>query len=131
MSVIRPPGTGRADKNHTKSEAYDEANLNALLGTLGPSQEDKPFIPLGEAVGGTVGGVRLDDSMGKVVSGGAFPAIQLQRVAPRCHCQVIYVTYGDQVEAEIARASSPGNSVSVAPSSFPYSLILPYVCAGV
>lgn len=113
VSVIRPPGTGKADQNRTKSEADEEANLNALLGTLGPFKKDKTSISLGEAVGGTVGVVRLDDSLERdsersmpdVVS-----TIQLQRVAPRCHCQVIYVTYGDQVEAEISRASSPGNS---------------------
>ena len=114
MSVIRPPGTGRADQNHTKSEAYEEANLNALLGTLGPSDPlgDRPSTPLGEAVGGTVDGVRLDDSTETAATSGVDCTIQLQRVAPRCHCQVIYVTYGDQVEAEITRASSPGNSVS-------------------
>ena len=93
--------------------------MNALLGTLGPSGGGaRPATPLGEAMGGTVGSICLDDSYegGEDEEGAAEsakrPTIQLQRVAPRCHCQVIYVTYGDQVEAEITRSASPG-SVSV------------------
>lgn len=114
LSVILPPGKsvsgieGRADKS---GSGDGEANLNALLGTLGPSKGKRPSTPLGEAMGGTVGSVRLDDVGADKKNGGSVkqPTIQLQRVAPRCHCQVIYVTYGDQVEAEISRSASPGN----------------------
>lgn len=89
------------DKRHTDGEA----NLNALLGTLGPSSGNRPATPLGEAIGGTVGSVRMDNSDEDEIEDSVVqpPTIQLQRVATRCHCQVIYVTYGDQVEAEITK----------------------------
>lgn len=114
LSVIRPPGATAFEgmDSSDKRQIDGEANLNALLGTLGPSGS-RPATPLGEAIGGTVGSIRLDDScegnVDKTADSGEQPTIQLQRVAPRCHCQVIYVTYGDQVEAEITRSSSPGN----------------------
>lgn len=114
VSVIRPPAIFLDEKSQTD----EEANLNALLGTLGPSEGGRPPTPMGEAMGGTVSGVRLDEynreeTQGDSSNNDNFELIQLQRVAPRCHCQVIYVVYGDQVEAEIARSSSPGNNVSV------------------
>ena len=118
---IRPPGVpidDRSEKRHLDSEA----NLNALLGTLGPSKGTRPATPMGEAMGGTVSSVRLPDVSegggGEGERGGegegegerSKHTVQLQRVAPRCHCQVIYVTYGDQVEAEISRTASPGGA---------------------
>jgi len=131
-SVISRPRIVKGEQNYNKKEADREANLNALLGTLGPEEEKKKsFVPFGEAVGGTVGAVRMSDldeeeagrgvvsddpasvTSGGGLDGSAHPTIQLQRVAPRCHCQVIYVTYGDQVEAEINRAASPTHSASV------------------
>ncbi len=108
---------GKADQNNSKFEADKEANLNALLGTLGPADEKKSnFVPFTEAVGGTVSGIRmndLDEETERGVADVAGHSIQLQRVAPRCHCQVIYVTYGDQMEAEINRAASPAHSAAV------------------
>ena len=115
LSVIQPPGVAvasRGVKTPNRRHTDMEANLNALLGTLGPSEGNGPPVPR-EAVGGTVGSVRMDESG----EGGTEEEdesarqfnIQLQRVAPRCHCRVIYVTYGDQVEAEITRSSSPGS----------------------
>lgn len=117
LSVIRPPGlpTSASTTDHAhKCHMDGEANLNALLGTLGPAEEDRPATPMGEAMGGTVGSIRLPGIFveGEGESEGereGKQTIQLQRVAPRCHCQVIYVTYGDQVEAEITRSASPGS----------------------
>ncbi len=122
LSVIRSPGTPCSGESPSASERRrsksrdGEANLNALLGTLGPSGGQRPATPLGEAIGGTVRSERLDEGEGVAEEGGgegggvAAPTIQLQRVASRCHCRVIYVTYGDQVEAEITRSSSPGRA---------------------
>ena len=114
---------GKADHIHTKYEADKEANLNALLGTLGPSLGEKKFyVPFGEAVGGTVNGIKMNDLEEDSEGGMADAAhvVQLQRVARRCHCQVIYVTYGDHVEAEINRAASPAHSASVSTCTFTF-----------
>ncbi len=122
ISVIQTPGThARTGKgpggktSNSKIHADQESNLNALLGTLGPSEGEgeRPSTPMGEAKGGTVNSVMLEEEgVGEngVGVSAKKAAIQLQRVAPRCDCQVIYVTYGDQVEAEITRSSSPGNT---------------------
>ena len=128
LSVIRSPGSSSSPRvgggsgdspsvSERRQSRDGEANLNALLGTLGPSGGHRPATTLGEAIGGTVRSERLEEAMeegeaGWEEEGGgeATPTIQLQRVAPRCHCQVIYVTYGDQVEAEITRSSSPGRA---------------------
>ena len=105
LSVIIPPGSSRdGDEGSGIIHTDREANLNVLLGTLGPSEGKRLTNPMGEAMGGTVSSVRLNDSEKLETE---KSSIQLQRVAPRCHCQVVYVTYGDQVEAEIAGCSSP------------------------
>ena len=40
--------------------------------------------------------------------------VQLQRIATRCHCQIFYVTYGEQPELEDGvRASPPPAVLSV------------------
>ena len=45
--------------------------------------------------------------------------IQLQRIATRCHCQIFYVTYGEQPELEDrVRASPPPAVLSVRHNSY-------------
>ena len=84
-----------------------------LLGTLGPDQgksEDlRGPLPHGEAVGGLVSCVLLssesEEHQDEDVS---RKTVQLQRIATRCHCQIFYITYGDQPELETdVRASPP------------------------
>lgn len=58
--------------------------------------------PPGEAVGGLVSCVLSEGGEG-VEKG----ALQLQRIASRCHCQVFYVTYGEVVEESVPR--NPGS----------------------
>ena len=36
---------------------------------------------------------------------------QLQRIATRCHCQIFYITYGEQPELESDVRSSPPPAV--------------------
>ena len=104
----------------------DESSLNALLSQLGPDKSKTPVSPRGaaahqksdsgvpgEAVGGLVNCV-LQLSSGEVGEDGGRRGggggggggegrsgqkkIQLQRIASRCHCEIIYVTYGGEVE---------------------------------
>ena len=44
--------------------------------------------------------------------GGSVRGAQLQRIASRCHCNVIYVSHGEQAEAEACETPHTVMSVS-------------------
>ena len=99
----------------------EESSLNALLSELGPKSDNRETTPPGEAVGGVVSCLlvaRDDLSMG----GGeksSRQTVQLQRIASRCHCQIFYVTYGGQAEAEDCKTPPTILSVSDSVSQHP------------
>ena len=73
------------------------------------------MIP-GESVGGVVNCllIRADLDKGRPeLRGGSVKGAQLQRIASRCHCSVIYVSYGGQAEAEACETPHAIISVSV------------------
>lgn len=116
LSVICPPAIGIEEPNSEAAPHDEESSLNALLSELGP-EDDKDSreatLP-GEAVGGLVSCllVARDDLDMKGGLGGSKQTVQLQRIASRCHCQIFYVTYGGQVEAEACKTPPSILSVS-------------------
>lgn len=91
-----------------------------LLSALGPDQgklEDLGrSLPRGEVVGGLVSCVLLsseseDQQEGEGGGDTTRKTIQLQRIATRCHCQIFYITYGEQPELETDVKSSPPPAV--------------------
>ena len=98
-----------------------ESNLNALLSQLGPAEtvnerEIKGAkVPPGEAVGGLVNCLLIQadkDGGRQELRGGSVRGALLQRIASRCHCNVIYVSYGGQAETDAGKISHAINSVS-------------------
>ena len=119
LSVISPPPVGADDPNSPATPQDQESSLNALLSELGPQKAKKQDFrkapPPGEAVGGLVSCFLVpgaDDSGGENLSELSQQRLQLQRIASRCHCTIIYVTYGEQVEAEDVVKTPPLLSVS-------------------
>lgn len=119
LSVICSPIAAGSAPNSKAAPHDEESSLKALLGQLGPKEERKRQrhggIPQGEAVGGLVSCLLLPrdtECVGKVLKGVSKEHIQLQRIASRCHCQVFYVTYGNQVDTDSSEAS-PLFSVSL------------------
>ena len=116
LSVICPPAIGTEEPNSEAASHNEESSLNALLSELGP-EDDKDSreatLP-GEAVGGT--GQLFTGCQGRFRYerrvGGPKQTVQLQRIASRCHCQIFYVTYGGQVEAEACKTPPSILSVS-------------------
>lgn len=87
-----------------------------LLSALGPDQRKAEDLgrsmPLGEAVGGLVSCVLLSSESGEYQEDeNARKTIQLQRIASRCHCQIFYITYGEQPELETDVRQSPPPAV--------------------
>ena len=120
LSVIQPPTIpgGPADPNSSDVPKDEEEALNVLLlSALGPDQGKRQdlgrSLPLGEAVGGLVSCVLLsseseehgDEDVARKTT------IQLQRIATRCHCQIFYITYGEQPELEDGVRASPPPAV--------------------
>jgi hypothetical protein len=67
---------------------------------------------MGEAVGGLVSCVLLSSESEEGEEHGEEDVarkttIQLQRIATRCHCQIFYITYGEQPELEDGVRASP------------------------
>lgn len=101
-----------------------ESNLNDLLSQLGPAKaEDEEEIkvarvPSGEAaVGGLVNCLLIpaDKDRGRQeLRGGSIQGASLQRIASRCQCDVIYVSYGGQAEPETCDTTQTMMTVSVA-----------------
>ena len=57
--------------------------------------------------------------------------IQLQRIATRCHCQIFYITYGEQPELEDSvRASPPPAVLSVSRIMCTAGLSIFIYCSG-
>ena len=130
LSVIQPPSIlGVADPNSSATPKDEEEALNVLLlSALGPDlDKDKTqdlgrSLPLGEAVGGLVSCVLLSsESEEHQDEDIARKTIQLQRIATRCHCQIFYITYGEQPELEDGvRASPPPAVLSVSHVTYMY-----------
>lgn len=116
LSVIRlPVMSGAPGSNSEEAPPDEESEVTALLlSALGPDQgskQERSAIPPGEAVGGLVSCV-LDQDEEEKEEGVPRKMIQLQRIASRCHCQIFYVTYGEQVE-EADVTKSPPSILSV------------------
>ena len=127
LSVIQPPTIPGvpADPDHGDAPKDEEEALNVLLlSALGPSDQGKGCqdlglgrsLPPGESVGGLVSCVlqssESEDHQDEDAA--ARKTIQLQRIATRCHCQIFYITYGEQPEIEEGvRASPPPAVLSV------------------
>lgn len=111
---------------HTYSRAPRDAesNLNDLLSQLGPAKaEDEEEIkvarvPSGEAaVGGLVNCLLIpaDKDRGRQeLRGGSIQGASLQRIASRCQCDVIYVSYGGQAEPETCDTTQTMMTVNLA-----------------
>ena len=118
LSVIRPPITsGAIDSDSEEALPDEESTLNVLLSALGPDQgkeQGRPALPPGEAVGGLVSCVLVSGNQEESDKEDNVPRkiVQLQRIASRCHCQIFYVTYGEQVE-EADVTKSPPSILSV------------------
>ena len=90
--------------------------MNVLLSALGPDQGKSEVLgrslPHGEAVGGLVSCVLLSsEAEDQQDDDTSRKTIQLQRIATRCHCQIFYITYGEQPELEADSKSSPPPAV--------------------
>ena len=110
---------GIHDPNSAATPKDQESSLNALLSELGPEgakQQDYREVPApGEAVGGLVSCFLVPgdhDLGGQDLSEVSEQRLQLQRITSRCHCTIIYVTYGEQVEADDVCKTPPLLSVS-------------------
>ena len=90
-----------------------ESSLNTLLSQLGPpgsnegageGEESRIRSSSREAmVGGLVNCLLIPadrDTGRQELRGGAIQGASLQRIASRCQCSVIYVSYGGQAEPE-------------------------------
>ena len=85
-----------------------ESSLNALLSQLGPADirgegEIEESSSREAMVGGLVNCLLIPahrDTGRQELRGGAIQGASLQRIASRCQCSVIYVSYGSQVEPE-------------------------------
>ena len=89
-----------------------ESNLNTLLSQLGPAKTDNEEEIKGARVqsgsreamvGGLVNCLLIpaDKDRGRQeLRGGFIQGASLQRIASRCQCNVIYVSYGGQAEPE-------------------------------
>ena len=122
LSVIQPPGLPTDPNSSSDAPKDEEEALNVLLlSALGPdqgkhSQDLGRSLPLGEAVGGLVSCVLLSSESEEQGEEDVArrTTIQLQRIATRCHCQIFYITYGEQPELEDGvRASPPPALLSV------------------
>ena len=123
ISVISSPSllTG-AESRPTPVPTDEESEVNALLLQLGPSGDRRGSLPPGEAVGGLVSCYLCPSHRdphqcaGSRDAGGALEGerrtSQMQRIASRCHCNVYYVTYGEQVEVH----TNPEQLISVCSS---------------
>lgn len=92
-----------------------ESSLNALLSQLGPlksddenEQEIEGSKSQSSSREATVGGlvncllIPADRDRGRQeLRGGSIQGASLQRIASRCQCSIIYVSYGGQAEPEI------------------------------
>lgn len=68
----------------------------------------------GEAVGGLVNCLLIQgdkDRGKKELRGGSVQGAQLQRIASRCHCNVVYVSHGGQAEAEVYDAQQTVSNI--------------------
>ncbi len=112
LSVVCPPVAAGGEPNSQAAPHDEESSLKALLSELGPGEGargetllegESSTQPQGEAVGGLVRCLLLprDADCGEdVLSGGCKKSVQLQRIASRCHCHVVYVTYGSHVDSD-------------------------------
>jgi hypothetical protein len=128
LSVISSPSPSEdtSKKERTAAPQDSESNLNALLSQLGPANTDNDQEIKGAAVPpdgkeAVVGGlvncllIPADRDRGRQeLRGGSIQGASLQRIASRCACSVIYVSYGGQAEREACETvmtpekSSPG-----------------------
>jgi len=113
LSVICPPAIGTDEPNSEAAPHDEELSLNALLSELGP--EDDKDSREATLPGGLVSCllVARDDLDMRGGLGGSKQTVQLQCIASHCHCQIFYVPYGRQVEAEACQTSPSILSVSL------------------
>ena len=100
-----------------------ESNLNVLLSQLGPAKtENEQEIKGASATSGeaVVGGlvncllIPADKDRGRLeLRGGSIQGASLQRIASRCQCNVIYVSYGGQAEPEACETIITVSSVHI------------------
>ena len=88
-----------------------ESNLNALLSQLGPAKTNSQEIEGSRShsssreamVGGLVNCLLIPaarDRGRQELRGGSIQGASLQRIASRCQCSIVYVSYGGQAQPE-------------------------------